>query len=453
DQMSGRLAGLAEGRLAFYPAVAPTTRMAIDVEKVERLILREPPKDAKPSTGHTRRAQHLTLRDGSVLYGHFVRLTAKALEFDLEGTGPLAFPRTVVDRLAVGAGAPAARSAPTQHLVTLKSGALLVGGLEQEEGGVLVLEGGAVEARFRYAAVAAIAFPHPALPASASPATEGVALDAEEPDEDAGLPAAPPAELRSIVSTLRGSRLTGSQPAIEGTRMAITLAGGHRVRLPLDQVLDVAFTGTGSASLRRIVLVWGANADRSEELPRTLAVLKERLGGGWRVVENLSSAFDSKFRSDLARAGVLLIPEMERWSAAPGVSDLAVKLKPLAEGFLRRGGNIVLLGVARSQVSFLRQAGLLHVAPSNSSSGSQVKFTRDGQRIARGVGDGFRTTNSTQFYRVESGSGAVALAGTDASSPVIARRVGRGWVILIGMDYYEANEQTKKLLVNAVTYR
>ncbi|NQT53689.1 hypothetical protein HQ576_16650, partial [bacterium] len=42
DQMSGRLAGLAEGRLAFYPAVAPTTRMAIDVEKVERLILREP---------------------------------------------------------------------------------------------------------------------------------------------------------------------------------------------------------------------------------------------------------------------------------------------------------------------------------------------------------------------------------------------------------------------------
>ena len=41
----------------------------------------------------------------------------------------------------------------------------------------------------------------------------------------------------------------------------------------------------------------------------------------------------------------------------------------------------------------------------------------------------------------------------DRGAAIIARRVGGGWVILIGMDYYKHNDGTARLLVNAVRYR
>lgn len=459
DQMRGRLSALADGFLAFYPAVAPDARVQIDLAKVDRVTFREPPKGHKPPKG-----QLLALRDSSVLYGKFVRLAAESLHFDLEGTGPLAFPRAALDTLVATESKGAASSAPRdprQHVVVLKSGSVLIGGLEQDATGLLVVRGGDVHARFRYAAVASIAFPRPPSAKVPKWARSGPALDEEEPDEERGLPRdvprdVPPAkrlELRAIVSTLRGTRLTGIVPKLEGDRLALTLAGGHRITLPLEQILEVSFTSTGAASLRRVVLVWGAHADRSEEFPRTTAILKERLGSGWRLVENFSADLDASFRRALAGAGVLLIPEMERWGSSSGKGQLGARLKPMAQSFLRRGGNIVILGTTSSQTSFLSQAGLLDVTQSNSSSGSQVRFTPEGRRIAQGIGDAFQTTNSTMFYAIRPSLKAVALAGAASSTPIVARRAGQGWIILLGMDYYESNEQTKKLLINAMTHR
>ncbi len=455
DQMRGRLSGLGGGFLAFYPAVAPDARVQIDLVKVDRVTFREPPKGHKPPKG-----QLLTLRDSSVLYGKFIKLAAESLHFDLEGTGPLAFPRAALDTLVATESKGAASSAPRdprQHVVALKSGSVLIGGLEQDATGLLVVRGGDVHARFRYAAVASITFPRPPPAKVPKWARSGPALDEEEPDEERGLPRdAPPAkrlELRAIVSTLRGTRLTGIAPKLEGDRLALTLAGGHRITLPLEQILEVSFTSTGAASLRRVVLVWGAHADRSEELPRTTAILKERLGSGWRLVENSSADLDAGFRRALEGAGVLLIPEMERWGSSAGKGQLGARLKPMARSFLRRGGNIVILGTTSSQTSFLSQAGLLDVTQSNSSSGSQVRFTPEGRRIAQGIGDAFQTTNSTMFYAIRPSLKAVALAGAASNTPIVARRAGQGWIILLGMDYYESNEQTKKLLINAITHR
>jgi hypothetical protein len=481
DRMRGRLEKLADGRLFFYPAVAPQTCVQIDLGKVDRLTFREPPKGEQPPKGEL-----LTLRDSSVLCGRFVKLTADALHFDLEGTGPLAFPRSALNGL-VAAKVPRAlptpgdlprpppaatacgtarerrrrwRGAPSkaprdikQHVVVLKSGAVLIGGLEQEAGGLLVVSGGAVEASFRYAAIANITFPGPSTAKPAGSAKKGPALDAEEEDEEEGPTARLTGRLQSIVTTRRGTRLNGTDARLEDGRIALTLAGGHRVKLPLGEIVEMSFTSTGAAAVHRAVLVWGAYSDRSEEFPRTTAILKEHLGSGWQIAENFSPTFDSSFRSELSRSGVLLIPEMERWRSSSNTPQLAPALKPLAERFLRRGGNIVVLGTTGSQTSFLAQAGLLDVQQATNSSGSQVTFTPEGRRIAQGVGESFRTTNATQFYRIGSSMKAIALAGSATSAPIVARRVGCGWVVLMGMDYYESNDQTKKLLINAITHR
>ena len=38
-------------------------------------------------------------------------------------------------------------------------------------------------------------------------------------------------------------------------------------------------------------------------------------------------------------------------------------------------------------------------------------------------------------------------------APVVGARRGAGWFIAIGMDYYEANDATKTLLLNAIKSR
>jgi hypothetical protein len=461
DQISGRLHRLGDGRLSFCPDVAPNTAVAIDLEKVDRLALREAPEEKEKEKDGRGEGDLLTLRDGSVLYGRFVKLTDDALHFDLEGTGTLAFPRKVVDGLAAQVGGAASGDTlhePGHHAVTLKSGSVLVGDLTQEASGALRVSGGAVEARFGYPAVAAIAFPRPPEEELPTWAKSGPALDAEEPDEDSGMApvqfrAKKDEGVRAIVTTVRGTRLSGTKPALEDQRLAVSLAGGHRVRLPVEQIVDLAFTSTGATALRRQVLVWGAFSDRTEEFPRTVSILKEQLGAGWTVTENFSATLEEGFVSTLARAGVLLIPEMERGGSAEQLKQAATRLKPLAARFLGRGGNIIILGTTSGQTSFLREAGLLDVQQASSSSDSEVAFTARGRRLARGVGDAFTTTNSTQFYRIGPALNAVALAGTEAGSPVVGRRVGLGWTILMGMDYYESNPQTQTLLINAITHR
>jgi len=171
---------------------------------------------------------------------------------------------------------------------------------------------------------------------------------------------------------------------------------------------------------------------------------------GWPVVEDFSK-LDEGFQEKLAKAGVLLVPEMERWERTG--MQLADRFGTLAEGLLRRGGNVVILCPRQNQLPFLKAARIIALAAGGSRDGATVTFTKDGRRIAHGVGPSFRTTNSTQFYKVPGDKKVKALAQSSHGVPVVVRRVGSGWVIVLGMDYYKHSPQTARLLINAITYR
>lgn len=430
DQMAGSLAGVADRYLHFAPSIAPDTTIKVDLKRVDRIVFGDMPKTAKEPKGHL-----LTLRDGSVLYGKFTyKLTPDALHFALEGMDPVAFPRAAVEELVLSrtTQAPDAPRDPKAHVVVLTSGAVLLGNVQQGQDNTLVVSGGAVQARLYPASVASITFPD--------------APPRKPPDDGKE-------RLLAVCTTRNGARINGAEPRIEGGEAHVTLAGGHHISLPLEQLIEISFTTEGGAIRQRAVLAWGAYGDRNEEFPRTVGILKEALGTTWRITENFSPEFNADFRRELARSGVLLIPELEQWSSSSSKPQLAAQLKPIADSFLRRGGNVIVCGITGSHIAFLTQSGLMNVRQVSSSSSSDSPFTREGRRIAQGIGDSFRTTNATQFYSIDASTKAIALAGTNASTPVVARRVGRGWVILLGMDYYESNDQTKKLLVNAATFR
>ena len=426
DQLRGEIDRLAEGKLYLRPAVAPETTMVLEVEKVQRVTF-ERAREERTAPG----AEMLKLWGGALLYGKFLKLTDECLHFDIEGVGLAEIRRDALVELSKtdSKSVRVADGGRQYETVVITQGDVLSGNLAQEPNGLLAISGAAVEARFAYESVASIFF----------------AVSDESP------PPPMAKQLRATATIVNGSIVGGSHPRIEEGRLSVTLLGGPPVALPLEQVLEVTFSSAGGLTAERGILVWGCYGDRKEEFVRTLDALKAHFGARWRVVENFADRFDEEFKQSLFRSRALVIPEMERWNSSRA-GKLASELKPLADSFLRRGGNVVLLGVTRNQTNFLKEAGLLDVQWTGDISGL-VRFTEAGRRIAEGIGDSFQATNSTQLYSMGGSIKASSLADYGSGSVIIARKVGTGWVILLGMDYYEHNEQTRRLLINAVTYR
>ena len=76
DRVRGTVVGMADGSVSFRPAVAPETTILIDLRRIKQLAFSG--RGAKTPD----RGEVLTLHDGSVLYGRFVRLGEDALRFD-----------------------------------------------------------------------------------------------------------------------------------------------------------------------------------------------------------------------------------------------------------------------------------------------------------------------------------------------------------------------------------
>jgi len=222
--------------------------------------------------------------------------------------------------------------------------------------------------------------------------------------------------------------------------------------------LKVGISGEHQVSVRlkkdswlqsKNILVWRLYADHEEEFVRTVDFLKEGLGNRWRIIDDFSDQFDRSFKQKLSKCRALLIPEMGRIRTP----SIASQLKPIASAYVRRGGNIVFCGIHRGQEEFLKDAGVLDVQSVGRSVGISVPFTIAGRRFSTGVGKSFITTRSTYIYRIRSGDRTTSFAKTANGSAIVARKVGSGWIILLGMDYFKDNPKTRQILINAVTYR
>lgn len=425
DQLQARPEMISGGQLVVRPQIAPESTIALDLERVQEVHF------DRAVEGPAADKDILRLRDGSLLVGRFTRLGDKTLQFDLDGTEPIEVPFDGIESLSRGDAAPPrmAPRDPNTCAVSTDAGDVLIGRLRQESGGLLVVHSDAVLAKVNYSHVRFVLFP--VLEESA----------AETP---------PPKRLTANLTTRSGMTLIGLDPQLAAGAFSLVIAGGQRIKVPVGEIVNMAFGLDMGGRRPRRVLAWGAYGDRNQEFPRMVGILRDGLAAGWDIVENSSETFDDAFRAELQRSGVLMIPELEeKWSSQ--VEALAPELKKLADGFLRRGGIIVLLSMMPRQVPWIAQADLLDVTVVGNSDTDQIPFTKAGRWIAEGVGESFKTCNSTQFYRLGEKFKAEALAGTADRSPIILRQVGRGRIILMGMDYYESNDQTKRVLVNAVS--
>ncbi len=122
DHMRSHVVALREGELAFRLAAAPQTVLRVERARIAAIAFAEVPADAPPE------AEELRLRDGSVLYGKFVKFTEVALHFDAQEIGLVELPRNELKRLSKSGHAAVDARPPAEHPVMIVRGHALAPG-------------------------------------------------------------------------------------------------------------------------------------------------------------------------------------------------------------------------------------------------------------------------------------------------------------------------------------
>lgn len=426
DVLHCSLEGIEGGRLVVVWAVSPDEPLKLDLKAVAHLVRAgEEDKEVGPQENQ----DVLRLRDDSVLYGRAVAIAPTGVEFEVPQVGRLAIPALNIIDLSRGRQEiqlPEPKEG--QFTVVMRSGTALSGKLVADDRGRLVLGSDGLTAAIDYDSLAVLVFPRP------------------PPREEDDPPPVPGVEVR----LRNGSVIGGREPALADGVLRFK-AGGVDAAVPTADLATISFREYGLPLGRnglRTVLAWGRWSDADEEFRRSVDAVQAQTGGRWKIRESKADKYDDAFRHDLFAARTLLIPEMEK--LPPGSAD-AAEMKPLLDAFLRSGGNVVVCGAQGPHLQWLHDAGLVDLEGSGQVDGAEVTLTAKGAMIGKGI-TGFPALNATNAYVVRS-TDAVVLAEAGGKAVVVGRRVGRGWVIVIGSDYYMSNEGMGKLLGNAVQVR
>ena len=433
---AGRIVSIDKDKVTYRPKDEPKKLASLELKKIASIEY--------PGTiaAGEERFEVIELRGGSWLMGKFLGFDKGRIRFQLHQGGKVFVPLAEMQVFRKPkAQTPSGDIVFNKHVVMADTGDVFIGDIKPTSDAALEIKG-AVQVKVPYGRIMAI---YPPRPAQGRRAAEPTTTKA----------AAPPPRV-TVVTLKYGAILAGRELAVKDGTLSLTILKDQRVGIPLEGVLCIEPGQMAGATLAgmRGVLAWGAYSDRSQEFPWTVAALKAKLPANWKIHEDFSTSFGKDFRGRLFRSRTLLIPEPESWGSGEK-AELAADLKKVVEPFLRRGGNVVILGASTGPVKFLADAGLLDVTRANSRSSGTIRVTAAGKKIAKDVGQSFEARNSTYFYRIGTKYKAQSWADDPGGqgSAIVARRVGLGWVILMGMDYYTRSDELNQLLLNAVLCR
>lgn len=440
DEADMILHEVAGGHLKCSFAFLPESIIEVEHERIRRITLSDEAPEA-PKTG-----DQIQLQDYSMMYGAFKKIEKDEVWFELETGTALRFPVAAVSRISrlpVDTSQPDLVPRDKIFVVRTEGGDRLSGNLRQLSDESFNIENDELNASLVSGALKVIQFPMPKLLPPDTNTAEAVVSDV----------------LYVELHTLNGGRLYGEEPVLQGSELQFSLTAGTRITVDMARVKTLAFTRSMIPNARS-VLVWEKFADQDEESERTVKILKEGLKD-WTIHRHKDAPAGAEFRARLLRSRALVVPEMEnlrnidgkvRVGEGPEVpwKDLIRdQVRPILADYVRRGGRIVFLCLEPEHQSFIKALNLIDYEVGDRSREAEVKFTVAGRKIATGIGEGFETTDATAFYKIKAPAVAWAV-DDDKLAPIFFQQFGPGSVIVMGMDYFEQNEATETLLLNAV---
>ncbi len=479
--MAGEIVALDSEFLTFRPAVQPGEVLKLPLNQVASLSHHAPgqaPAAEEPDDLEFR----VVLRDGSEVPGQLISLTGEALNIALVGSGanialPLGEIIRVERNVPIGKGSEVdLPEFSGRHIAVLSTGEIVAGQLlpSRDSDKWLRISSPILTAECPLALVDLLLFPDPG--ASSGSVEEELAGEVEtDSDDNNGRPAAsepqidraPEAEaesepenvaepvVRHLVTLAPAGMIWARSLEVDGGNLMISALGEKSFAVPLDRVESVSFGHMGMSTTAP-VLVWGGYADEDDEYKKTLDALAGHIPSR-KLIQNMSKVPDAGFMRQLRRARVLLIPEMENYKRVEIRKEMAKagknapSWKDACQGFLRRGGSIIFLGITGEALGFVNESGLGPLRTGGSGGGWE--FTAEGKKIGAKVAGVVTNVNSTHYYRKgEPWQVWGAAKNGDNSAALLGRRLERGWVMVFGADFYETSADVTETLVQMIEF-
>lgn len=426
DRITGTIVGLEAGSLRLKPDVTPEAAVELPCARIDGVSRTGDAAALQP------RGDRLYPVAGGVIHGPLSAIDAQGITVDVHLVGPITLPFAAVSAFVRQGNDQPERSAAARFAeVHDVSGSRFVGGIDVGPSALTVTAEG-VTATVAVRQVSAILFP----------VTAERRRDGDGPDDHAR-------PLRCTLELLNGSEIVGVDPRLDETGIVVGIAPDRTMAVPLDRIARLSFgSGAGPAAARRRVVFWSQFADPEEEVAHMVEALREGLPPGWSIEMDGGGPQAADLAAALQPAGVLVVPEMESFDGAADVEAAAVGRD--IKAFLGRGGTVVIAGVDDDTMPFWEEAGLLSLSAAERTAGGEFTFVR-GHPLARDVGDSFKGVNATYEFETQDGDLVPVARGADGAAAVLVKKVGRGSLVLLGMDYFERSEAIDRILVNAVT--
>jgi len=192
------------------------------------------------------------------------------------------------------------------------------------------------------------------------------------------------------------------------------------------------------------ILAYVEYADYTQEYSNTLRAIESTFGPNY----NLTELWDyTQLDSMLVGKDVLLIPEQE-FAYLYLMEMVGSTWSSTLSNFIANGGIIVVCDYSGGTYGILTGAGLMSISGANYRSWSLLYLVDPSDPLAMGVSSSFIAPDGTISFV----TGEANVVVNDGTYPVVIHKeIGLGHIVLLGFDFYTYNNDTCKILGNALT--
>lgn len=202
------------------------------------------------------------------------------------------------------------------------------------------------------------------------------------------------------------------------------------------------------------ILSWTAFVDTETEYPNTLAALTQYKYDYYTLTESATTD-PAVLEQELVGKEVFLISAPENTDSET-LKNVATGFNPVLQQFVQNGGTVIVLGEANNgnPEGFLVSSGLMDITKENSYGNNQpnVTITQQDHPIMKDIVSPVNDIDTTTTYTVRNTDAEILATYTDGKAVVATRTMNTGHVALIGFDYASFDDNTAKMLSNALQW-
>ena len=199
----------------------------------------------------------------------------------------------------------------------------------------------------------------------------------------------------------------------------------------------------------RQILAWIKYTDTTREYPNTLDALSKYFKD-YTITESKTSD-PAVLAAELEGKDVFLMPEPDKTDTVT-LKSVGSAFSEVLNEFVNMGGVVIVLAECKGWQGFLSASGLLDEVVNNYyASHEDLTVLLQNHPLAQGLSSStIKAEDSTSTYTISNPDAQIIVVGPDNKAAIACRQLGVGYVILIGYDYYDYNDDAARILANAV---